>query len=52
MKRPYLSNFEVTLESDISDDRTQSIEDSDSGNIFGRTITESLEDTDSDTIIF
>jgi len=49
MKKPYLSNFEIILENNISASTiTRSLEDSDHDNSFGRTITKSLEDTDND----
>jgi len=51
MKKPYLSNFEIILENNISASTiTKSLEDSDNDSTFGRTITESLEDTDNDVI--
>lgn len=49
MKKPYLSNFEIILENNISASTlTRSLEDSDNDNNFGKTITKSLEDTDND----
>lgn len=47
MKKPYLSNFEIILENNISaSTMTRSLEDSDNDSIFGKTTTRSLEDTD------